>query len=129
MTQEMSDARLEAVLDLPPSRRHAWFLQRVRESSEVWGLYAEGWALAYDDEGRDVLPLWPTAASAKLCATHLWEGFEPRRIPLPELLEELLPELAQEGIPVGIFFTPRGQGWPVTAAELRAQLLLGGASA
>jgi hypothetical protein len=128
MTQEMSDARLQAVLELPPSRRHAWFLQRVRESGEVWGLYAEGWALALDDEGRDVLPLWPTAESARLCATRLWEGFEPRLIPLPELLEVLLPQLAEEGIPIGVFFTPQGQGWPVTAAELRAQLL-GGASA
>jgi hypothetical protein len=128
MTQEMSDERLQAVLELPPFRRHAWFLQRVREAGEVWGLYAEGWALAFDDEGRDVLPLWPTATAARLCATRLWEGFEPRRIPLPELVEVLLPELAQEGIPVGVFFTPTGEGWPVTAAELRTQLL-GGASA
>ena len=128
MTQEMSDPRLQAVLELPPARRHAWFLQRVRESGEVWGLYAEGWALAFDDEGRDVLPLWPTSTAARLCATHLWEGFEPRPIPLSKLVEELLPDLAEEGIPVGVFFTPKGQGWPVTAAELRAQLL-GSASA
>jgi hypothetical protein len=128
MTREMSDARLQAVLELPPSRRHAWFLQRVRESGEAWGLYAEGWALALNEEGQDVLPLWPTALSARLCATRLWEGFEPRPIPLRELLEELLPQLAEEGIPVGVFFTPQGQGWPVTAGELRAQLM-GGASA
>ena len=99
MTQEMSDARLQAALELPPARRHAWFLQRVRESGEAWGLYAEGWALAVDDEGRDVLPLWPTSAAARLCATHLWEGFEPRLIPLQELLEPLvrvLGDLAQD---------------------------------
>lgn len=129
MTQEMSDARLQALLELPPARRHAWFLQRVRETGEVWGLYAEGWALAFDDEGRDVLPLWPTPDSARLCATNLWEGFEPRLIPLKQLVEELLPDLAEEGIPLGIFFTPQGQGLPVTAAELREQLLQGGASA
>lgn len=129
MTQEMSDARLQAILELPPARRHAWFLQRVRETGEVWGLYAEGWALALDDEGRDVLPLWPTSDSARICATHLWEGFEPRLIPLQQLVEELLPDLAEEGIPLGVFFTPQGQGWPVTAAELREQLLGGGASA
>ena len=122
MTQEMSDERLQAVLELPPARRHAWFLQRVREAGEVWGLYAEGWALAYDDEGQDVLPLWPTETTARLCATQLWEGFLPRRIPLDQVLSELLPELAQEGIPVGVFFTPGGEGWPVTAEQLRTQL-------
>lgn len=128
MTEDMPDPRLQAVLALPPSRRHAWFLQRARESGEVWGLYAEGWALALDEQGRDVLPLWPTSESARLCATHLWEGFEPRLIPLSELVEVLLPQLAEEDMAVGVFFTPQGQGWPVTAGELRAQLM-GGASA
>ncbi|MBN1209152.1 MAG: DUF2750 domain-containing protein [Myxococcaceae bacterium] len=78
--------------------------------------------------GKDVLPLWPTSESARLCATRPWAGFEPRLIPLPELVEVLLPQLAEEGIAVGVFFTPQGQGWPVTAGELRAQLM-GGASA
>jgi hypothetical protein len=128
MTREMSDARLQGVLELSPMRRHAWFLQRARELGEVWGLYLEGWALAVDEEGRDVLPLWPTPEAARLCATRMWAGYEPQRIPLSELLEELLPELAQEGIPVGVFFTPGGQGWPVEPGELRTQLL-GAASA
>ena len=128
MTREMSDAKLGGVLELSPPRRHAWFLQRARETGEVWGLYLEGWALAVDEEGRDVLPLWPTQETAGLCATRMWAGYEPQRIPLVELLDELLPELAREGIPVGVFFTPGGQGWPVEAAELRTQLV-GGASA
>ena len=128
MTREMSDEGLQAILALPPSRRHAWFLQRVREAGEVWGLYMEGWALALDDDGRDVLPLWPTEHAARLCATRLWEGFEPRRIPLEELMERLLPELEDEGMPLGIFFTPDGHGGSLTPAELRAQLA-GGASA
>jgi len=128
MKREMSDARLEGVLELSPSRRHAWFLQRAREAGEVWGLYLEGWALAVDEEGRDVLPLWATPETARLCATRMWAGYEPQRIALEELVDELLPQLAQEGIGVGVFFTPGGQGWPVAAAELRTQLV-GGASA
>ncbi|WP_148273233.1 DUF2750 domain-containing protein [Stigmatella aurantiaca] len=123
MTAEMSDARLQAVLALPPERRHAWFLQRVRESGEAWGLYANGWALAKDAEGHDVLPLWPTHVFAQLCATRLWAAFEPRRVELTELLEQLLPELAEEAIPVGVFFNPEGEGWPVAAKELGSQLV------
>jgi hypothetical protein len=48
----------------------------------------------------------------------LWSGFKPRAIPLQELLESVLPQLEQEGMPVGIFFTPQGQGHPASAREL-----------
>jgi hypothetical protein len=123
MTQERSEARLQAVWALSPERRHAWFVQRVRESGEAWGLYAEGWALAQDAQGHDVLPLWPEPAFAQRCATRMWAAYVPQRVALAELLEEMLPELAAEGIPVGVFFNPEGQGWPVDAAALSAELV------
>jgi hypothetical protein len=118
MESEQSQERMQAVLRLPAARRYTYFLQRVAESGEVWGLDGEGWALALDDAGRDVLPLWPTPEFAAMCATRLWSGFQPRAIKLQELLENVLPQLEEEGMPVGIFFTPEGQGHPVSAREL-----------
>ena len=118
MESEQSQDRMQAVLRLPAARRYEYFLQRVAESGEVWGLDGEGWALALDDAGRDVLPLWPTPEFAAMCATRLWSGFQPRAIKLQELLENVLPQLEEEGMPVGIFFTPEGQGHPVSAGEL-----------
>lgn len=118
MESEQSQDRMQAVLRLPAARRYSYFLQRVAESGEVWGLDGEGWALALDDAGRDVLPLWPTPEFAAMCATRLWSGFQPRAIKLQELLENVLPQLEEEGMPVGIFFTPEGQGHPVSAREL-----------
>ena len=118
MERERSQERLQAVLRLSSTRRYAYFLQRVVESGEVWGLDGEGWALALDDAGRDVLPLWPAPEFAALCATRLWSGFQPRAIRLQELLEHVLPQLEEEGMPVGIFFTPEGQGHPLSAREL-----------
>ncbi len=118
MESEQSQDRMQAVLRLPAARRYSYFLQRVAESGEVWGLDGEGWALALDDAGRDVLPLWPAPEFAALCATRLWSGFQPRPIKLRELIDNVLPQLAEEGMPVGIFFTPEGQGHPVSADEL-----------
>ena len=118
METEESQERIQAVLRLPAARRYTYFLQRAVESGVVWGLDGEGWALALDDAGRDVLPLWPAPEFAALCATRLWEGFQPRAIPLEELLENVLPQLEEEGMPVGIFFTPQGQGHPTSARAL-----------
>jgi hypothetical protein len=118
MEREQSQERMQAVLRLPAVRRYSYFLQRVVESGEVWGLDGEGWALALDDAGRDVLPLWPAPEFAAICATRLWSGFEPRPIKLQVLMDNVLPQLEEEGMPVGIFFTPEGQGHPVSAREL-----------
>jgi Protein of unknown function (DUF2750) len=118
MEREQSQERLQAVLRLPAARRYSYFLQRVVETGEVWGLDGEGWALALDDTGRDVLPLWPAPEFAAICATRLWSGFQPRPINLQVLMDNVLPQLEEEGMPVGIFFTPEGQGHPVSAREL-----------
>ena len=118
MESEQSQDRMQAVLRLPAARRYSYFLQRVAESGVVWGLDGEGWALALDEAGRDVLPLWPAPEFAAICATRLWSGFQPRAIKLQVLLENVLPQLAEEGMPVGVFFTPEGHGHPVSAREL-----------
>ena len=118
MQSEESQERMQSVLRLSAARRYSYFLQRVVESGEVWGLDGEGWALALDDAGRDVLPLWPAPEFAAICATRLWAGFKPRAIKLEVLLDNVLPQLAEEEMPVGIFFTPEGPGHPVSAREL-----------
>lgn len=122
MVPESSPERIQAVLQLPATRRYAYFLQRVVATGEAWGLDAEGWALAVDDDGGDVLPLWPGPEFATLCARRLWEGYEPKPLPLDELMRVVLPQLEAEGLSLGVFFTPQGQGYPVTAAKLREDL-------
>src|SRR6218665_807157 len=109
MEREESQERIQAVLRLPAARRYAYFLQRAVESGGGGGL---------DGGGGEVLGLWPAPEFAALCATRLWEGFQPRAIPLRELLENVLPQLEEEGMPVGIFFTPQGQGHPTSARDL-----------
>lgn len=122
MVPESNAERIQAVLKLPAVRRYAYFLQRVVEAGEAWGLDSDGWALAVDDEGGDVLPLWPGEEFATLCAKRLWEGYAPKSLPLDELLRVVLPQLEAEGLSLGVFFTPQGQGYPVTAAQLRQDL-------
>jgi hypothetical protein len=122
MDLESSPERIQAVLQLPATRRYAYFLRRVVEAGEVWGLDADGWALAVDAQGGDVLPLWPAAEFASLCAKRLWEGYTPKRLALDELLRTVLPQLDAEGLSLGVFFTPQGQGFPVSAARLLEDL-------
>ena len=81
--------------------RHRKFVQRVRETREVWGLQSkEGWCVS-GEEGQESMPFWSDRELAELCAKEEWSGFEPTPIPLDEFLENWLPGMDEDGIVVG----------------------------
>jgi hypothetical protein len=119
------------VFALPARDRYGLFLQLTVDWEEAWGLHSsQGWVLSSGEDGRDVLPLWPHPGFAEACAHGAWEGTTPSSIALEELLDDLLPLLAQDGIRVAVFPTPQGEGVLVTSEELgrdlQAELALGG---
>jgi len=114
--------QLQAVVMLPGPQRYDYFIRRVAESGVVWGLYGQGWALAKKDDGTLVFPLWPERAFAALCADYEWTGYVPHSFALDELLNELLPQLEQDGIVTGVFYTPGARDVMPRAALLRKDL-------
>ena len=62
--------QLADVVTLPAQQRYARFVQQVVASSEVWGLYRDGWALAKTDDGTLVFAMWPASEFADLCAEY-----------------------------------------------------------
>lgn len=129
-TWVLSEPELRQVLALPARERYGLFLQITVDWEEAWGLLSpEGWVLSSGEDGRDVLPLWPHPGFAEACAYGSWEGTSPAAVPLDELLDDLLPLLAEDGIRVAVFPSPRGEGILVDPGELqrdlRAELELG----
>jgi hypothetical protein len=113
---------LKAVVTLPAPQRYEYFVKQVAQTGEVWGLYRNGWALATKDDGTLVFAMWPDAAFAQLCAEFEWEGYAPQAFSLRELLDELLPQLQEDGLVPGIFRTPGSKGVMPTPNLLRADL-------
>lgn len=118
----LSAQEIEAVLKLAGPERYQHFVKRVADWEEAWGLYEGGWALAGDDDGNETFPLWPNAEYAKLCAIDDWNAYVPKAISLDELLDELLPSLADDGVRPAVFMTPTGRGVVVSATELAGHL-------
>ncbi|GEP42374.1 DUF2750 domain-containing protein [Brevifollis gellanilyticus] len=106
----MNPKQIEAVLKLSGHDRYRHFLKVVADKESAWGLYEDGWALAADDDGNPVFPLWPAKEYAALCAVGEWAGYEPSDIDVDELLEELLPSLMERGTRIGIFPSPSEKG-------------------
>jgi hypothetical protein len=114
--------QLQAVVMLPGPQRYEYFIKRVAESGVVWSLYRDGWALAKKQDGTLVFPLWPDSDFAQICADYEWAGYQPQSFALAELVDELLPQLEQDGIVTGVFYTPGARDVMPTAGLLRADL-------
>jgi hypothetical protein len=114
--------QLADVVTLPAQQRYLRFVQQVADNGEVWGLYRDGWALAKTADGSLVFAMWPASEFADLCAEFEWDGYEPQSFPLDDLMSDLLPQLEEDGVLPGIFYTPGDRGLTPTVYMLRMDL-------
>jgi hypothetical protein len=114
--------QLQTVVMLPGPQRYAYFIKRVVETGTVWSLFRQGWALAKREDETMVFPLWPDSEFAKICADYEWAGYAPQSFSLDELVGELLPQLEQDGIVTGVFYTPGARDVMPSAGLLRKDL-------
>lgn len=115
--------QVQAIVMLPGPQRYEYFVKRVSETGVVWSLYRQGWALAKKEDGTLVFPLWPDSEFATICADYEWTGYAPQSFALDELVDELLPQLEQDGIVTGVFYTPGARDVMPTPGLLRRDLL------
>ncbi|MFC1466140.1 MAG: DUF2750 domain-containing protein [Candidatus Brachytrichaceae bacterium NZ_4S206] len=110
MTWKINDKEISSVLALPPVRRYEYFVKKVADFEELWGLADErGWAMYGSDSGKELFPVWPHPKYAEMCATGSHSQCSPRRINLREWLESWLPQLLEEGRLVAVFPLPDDQ--------------------
>jgi hypothetical protein len=118
----MNPKQLAAVFALPAKKRFEHFVKIVADRQQAWGLYQDGWATAWTDEGDKVFPLWPQKEYAEANAIDEWAGYEPKAISLEELMGVVFPQLKAEGTLPGILPTPAKNGTTPSIDELVAAL-------
>jgi len=118
MTLKISQKQIESVLKLDAPKRYMYSIKRIADQEEIWGLYNDGWALAADEGGNVVFPLWPAKEYAQLSAHENWNGYEPEPISLDDLINALLPRLMKDHIQPSIFYTPADKGIVLDASAL-----------
>jgi hypothetical protein len=110
---------------MAPEARAAWMLDDCARQEEAWILKdAQGWVLfkvanAPATGSPYALPLWPRQELAALAARDA--GDQPERVSLEDLIEELLPEVAERGW--AVLACPGAEGGAVLPpAELAERL-------
>lgn len=100
----MNQKEFDAVVKLPAEKRYEYFIKKVVDSEEVWGLFNNGWATTQDDNGNILIPFWPKMEFAKYCAKDEWEDYAPEKIDLDEYIDEWLTGMEGDGNNPSIFW-------------------------
>lgn len=100
----MNQKEFEAVVKLPASKRYEYFIKKVADFEEVWGLFDEGWAISQDDNGNTLIPFWSKKEFAQHCAIADWKNYLPKKIDLDEFINEWLPGMKKDGYKPSIFW-------------------------
>ncbi|MCX7290846.1 DUF2750 domain-containing protein [Janthinobacterium sp.] len=117
----MHPEKFKQVAALSSAERHAYFVRKVADTQEVWGLHHDGWATA-QLEGKVAIPFWPEAAFARACASGDWEHFQPRAIGLDDFLNKWLPGMAENHQLAFVFPVPQGSASVAAPGDLLADL-------
>ncbi len=119
----INDYEFAAVLKLSAQARYEHFLKQVADWEEVWSLRtAEGWVLLEDQQGQEMVPVWPQERYAAACSVDDWGGAEPRSIPLAEWRKTWIPGISGDGRLIAVFPTPDSKAAVVTVERLTADL-------
>lgn len=95
-----------------------YFLYRIAETDEVWGLKDGPQWITREIGGRETQPVWPFKRYAADAAVGDWQGFTP----VPESVEffvyQLLNKLAARGVTIEIMPRESGAGCLISPKRL-----------
>lgn len=101
--------------DQAARERHEVFIQAVLAEGCVYALRGDDGLVTggfeVDGEHRDVVPFWSSAEDAEACAVEAWSECQLGTFALKEFVEEMLPNMDNEGVLVGTNWTPAGEGY------------------
>ncbi|XQY93683.1 DUF2750 domain-containing protein [Metabacillus sp. HB246100] len=98
------DKEILAVIKLPANRRYSYFIKKIVDFEELWGLYNDGWAISEDTNGNKLIPLWPKKEYAELCTEEEWKQYQPKKIYLNDFINKWIPGMSKDRLSVSVFW-------------------------
>lgn len=88
-----SESEYAAIPGMSDQHLLEYFLLRVFETEEVWGLLNNGSWQMNEVEGQETVPLWPYQRFARDMALEVWQSSSPSSVSLEYFLEQILGSL------------------------------------
>ena len=123
MTWEMHKKEFENVLKMNGPERYDYFIRKVADWEEVWGLKAEGgWAMVGDQNSDECIPFWPHPEYARACSKDKWKDYLPEPIQIEAFMHKWLVGMSNDGIKVAVFQLPQNKGVIVSPEKILRNL-------
>lgn len=114
----LSAKEIEVMSNKGIKDRYVYCIKRIVDSEQAWVLDNDGFALCgQNDVDNEVIMLWSAREYAANCALDDWKGYKPKALSLDFVMNELLPDLSEKKIQVGIFPIPTLRNTPVVNAK------------
>ncbi len=114
--------KIENILKMSEKERYDYFIRKVADFEQIWGLNDEGWALLGDNDGNRILPLWPEKEFAELCAVDQWKDHKAEVIELDNFIEKWVPGMTNDKTLINVFLTPNTKGTVISPDDLNSDL-------
>ena len=118
----MHQKKIENILKMSGEERLLYFIRKVSDFEEVWGLFAGGWAMTADNKGRKAIPFWPEKDFSDLCANGVWKNYNSKQIELDIFISKWLLGMEKDGVLAAIFPTPKNKGVIIQPKDLLTSL-------
>lgn len=119
----MNENKIKNIIVLPVEERYRYFVNKVVDFEEVWGLYNDGWAVLGNKDNSVVMPFWPEKNFADRCIADEWTGFKPKSINLQDFLDKWLPGMEKDNRFIAVFYLPEmKENIIITANELKSDI-------
>lgn len=102
----VNEKEMKNVIHFSGQKRYSYFIKKIVDWEEVWGLYDNGWAVLGTENGQSVFPVWPAKAYAEICAIDEFLGYEAKSFSLDDFVDILIPKLNVDKHLIGVFPTP-----------------------
>lgn len=104
---------------LNESQQLEYFLTRIFETEEVWGLDdGTEWVFREQANGGQTLPLWPYEKFAQDAATGPWQDKQPQAESMEDFIYHTLEMLIEEDVMVEIMPNPQQPGGLISPHQL-----------
>jgi hypothetical protein len=119
----MHTQKMANIFNLSAEQRYHYFVSKIAEMEEVWGLFNKGWASSATEDNQLVIPFWPEAAFAQICCKEQWLNYSPQAIPLDDFLAKWLPGMENDRSLVSAFYSDEtGENMIIIPSQLKADI-------
>jgi Protein of unknown function (DUF2750) len=119
---KLREIEMSSVTALCAADRYAYFVKKVADENRLWSLWKDGWVLALDEAGRQVIPVWPHQNYAVACSSGDWSGHTAKEIDLDVWIKRWLPGIKKDNRLIAVFPTPDDKGAVVESGRIGADL-------